>query len=230
MATTTAPTAMRCARRRRRVAREGARAAPERASSIPPAGGAEPVEGQRVIVDLEAAGQGHALEDGHRAGRVQLEDLAAALAAEVVVVPAAGTLVAGRLVRQVDGHDVAVLGEDGQVAVHGGEAEAGVVGGGALEHLLRREGAGGLVEGLQDGAALGGLTHDAASVPPASAGRRRSTRTGSRTRRGPTSLASVSARPRGLSGGASAWGRAARRRAGGGGGDRPPAAGRVPCS
>ena len=48
------------------------------AGAASPAVGAEAVEGERVVADLEAAGQGHALEHGDRAGRVQLEDPAAA--------------------------------------------------------------------------------------------------------------------------------------------------------
>src|SRR5690606_6693683 len=143
---------------------------PPRPRSPRRAGRAGTVERQGGVAHLEPAGKRRALEDRDGAGRVELVDAAAVLAAEVVVVRGALGLVAGcRLVRQVhDGH-LAALRQGAQVAVHGRQAQAGVVPRGALEHLLGRQRAGRLLQRPQDRPALRGLVHDGMVPTPARA-------------------------------------------------------------
>ena len=107
-----------------------------------------------MVAYLEAAGQGGALEDRDWAVGVELVDLSARVAGEVMMVVAARLLEARGLVGQVHGADVAPLDQGVQVAVDGGEAEAKVVGSRALEDLLGRHRSVRLFQGLQDGTPL----------------------------------------------------------------------------
>ena len=89
-----------------------------------------------MITHPETPWQGGALQHGDRAIGVELEDLAAAFAGEVIVMIAPGTLEAGRLVGQMNGADEALGLHSVEIAVDRSQTEAAVIAGGALQHLL----------------------------------------------------------------------------------------------
>jgi hypothetical protein len=121
------------------------------------AGGAKAVEGHFVVFDEVAAGDDGAAGEVQGAD-VEIEDVFAMAALEVIVMAEAGTLVAGLAVREDDGPDALGAEEEIEGPVDGGDAEAAKGALGALEDLLDGYRTLGLCNGLEDGIPLAGMT------------------------------------------------------------------------
>lgn len=118
------------------------------------AGGALAVEDDFVTFELEACGHGR-IDDDRAA--LDFENLFAGAATEVVMVALADEFVASGFAAEVDGDQLAGFDQGVEMAIDGGDAEAGDVGSGGIEDFLWSERAGDAVEDLEDGAALGGV-------------------------------------------------------------------------
>ena len=118
------------------------------------AGGALAVEDDFVTFELEACGDRRI--DADRA-TVDFKDLFAGAATEVVMVALADEFVAGGFAAHLDGDEGTGFDQGVEVAIDGGDAEAGDVGAGGVEDFLRAERPSDAVEDLEDGTALGGV-------------------------------------------------------------------------
>ena len=118
------------------------------------AGGALAVEDDFVTFEEEALGDRRV---GVDRAAFDFKDLFAGAATEVVMVALADEFVAGGFAAQVDGDQRAGSDQGAQVAIDGGDAEAGDVGAGGVEDFLRAERAGDPAEDPEDGAALGSV-------------------------------------------------------------------------
>ena len=88
----------------------------------------------------------------------QFEDLVAGPAMEMVVVLLAGDFVAGGLAGKVDGDEPALFDQSLDVAVNGGDAEAGNYFRGLLQDFLWAHRAAGRLENLANGRLLPGVS------------------------------------------------------------------------
>lgn len=95
-----------------------------------------------MVFDREAAGERDALQDRDRAGGIELKDVFAAFAAEVVMVSLSGDLEAGTFAGETHQGHLARRLERAQVAVDRRQTETGVVGAGRVQNLLRGQRAG----------------------------------------------------------------------------------------
>ncbi len=110
-----------------------------------------------MILDQVTAGDDGAAREVEGAN-IEIIDVPAAAALEVVVMAEAGALIAGLAVRQDDGPDAFGFQEKIEGPVNGGDAQAAEGRLGALEDLLDGDGALGLGNGLEDCIALAGMT------------------------------------------------------------------------
>jgi hypothetical protein len=122
------------------------------------ASGTDAVQHDLVALELEAV-RHERFQVGGTA--VELEEPITRATHEVVVVCLAGHFITGRLAGKVDGDEPSLLGESLEVAVHGGNSEAGHGKAGGLQDLGRAERAAGIGKGIANGAALNGIPfHD----------------------------------------------------------------------
>lgn len=110
-----------------------------------------------MVFDEVAAGDDGAAGEVEGAD-VEVVDVFAAAALEMIVMAEAGALVAGLAVWEDDGFDAAGVEEEIEGAIDGGDAEGAKGLAGAGEDLLDGDGALGGGDGIEDGIALACMT------------------------------------------------------------------------